>query len=79
MIIPCLDPLMQQAQATNESLANAAGVSRGTVYNARHGRAVFVANGLAILQAIKTVQFAYKSKAGLNRLRRKYDSCSTDI
>ena len=54
-------------------------MSRGTVYNARCGKAVFKANGLAILQAVKTARFTYKSKAGLNRLRRRYDSRNTDI
>lgn len=72
MYIFCLDYMMQRAGATNEALAKTAGVSIGTICNARQGKRLEAKIGLLLLEALQSHKYQYKSHAGLNKLRRNY-------
>lgn len=72
--IPCLDYMMQQRGCTNSALAKASGLSVSTIRHVRAGKSVLCKNGFLILQALNERKFGYKSRAGLNRLKRNYAS-----
>lgn len=60
--MPDLDGLMRQAQATNESLALAAGYDRNTVARARGGAKVLASTAETLYQTLKERSFNYKKR-----------------
>lgn len=62
ILIPCLDAKMRDAEATNESLALAAGVSQKSVAYSRLGKKIMLTTGLNILEALNTRTFKYSKR-----------------
>ena len=63
--MPDLDGLMRQAQATNESLALAAGYDRNTVARARGGAKVLASTAEVLYQTLREKSFNYKKRGRL--------------
>jgi hypothetical protein len=63
VVIPELDRLMREAQATNEMLAEASGVACRTIDRARaHGDAIRPHLADCVLEALRTRKFEYKKR-----------------
>jgi len=63
VLLPCLDAKMRLAGASNEALSVASGVCMRSIAMTRSvGRAMHVANGVAVYQALNEVVFAYRKR-----------------
>lgn len=68
--IPFLAEKMKYKQATNETLAEASGVSEHTIQKARRGEAVLFMLADCIIQALDEGIFRYKKRGPKNGVRR---------
>ena len=62
MYIYCLSYMMKRAGATYHALAKTSGVDHRTIWKATQGYPLLLANGLALLEALKTRKFIKKVK-----------------
>ena len=57
VLLPCLKAKMEACNATIDMLAEASGLSRGCVINARDGKGVYRNNALCIMETLNTRSF----------------------